>query len=126
MSQSNLLEAAKSIRPFLPQLLNEQAQKVDQQLADFIIRYQEGEQVENQIISLLASYDATRQWMREFLGVDAALARSKGYSPLPGIPKIDAPRYACPEGDYIWHHIDSSDPIPTCPTHNCPLIRNEV
>lgn len=125
MPQSNLLEAAKSIRPFLPQLLNEQAQEVDQQLADLILRCQAGELLENQITSLLASHDATRQWMREFLDSDAALTRSKGFNPLPGIPNIDAPRYVCPEGDYIWHHIDSSDPIPICPTHHCSLRRGE-
>ena len=125
MSLTKLLEAAKTIRPFLPQLLDDQAQEMDQQLADLIIRCQAGEPLENQITSLLAGHNSTRKWMREYLDTDASQTRSRGYNPLPGIPKIDAPRYVCPEGDYIWHHIDSSDPIPECPTHNCPLRRDE-
>lgn len=125
MPESNILEAAKSIRQFLPDLLGEQAPAVDHQLAELIIRHQAGEPMENQVTSLLASHSSTRQWMRNFLGADAEQTRSLGYNPLPGIPTIDAPRYACPQGDYLWHHIDSSDRIPLCPTHHCPLILDE-
>lgn len=125
MPESTILEAAKSIRQFLPDLLGEQAPEVDHQLADLLNRHQAGEPMENQVTNLLASHPPTREWMYNFLAADAVQTRSLGYNPLPGIPKIDAPRYVCPQGDYIWHHIDSSDPIPACPTHHCPLIRDE-
>lgn len=126
MSQSTILKAAKTIRQFLPQLLGEQAEAVDQELADLIIRCQAGEPLENQITNLLASHDATRKWMRDFMANGSPPpTRGPGYehNQLPGLAFVGAPKYVCPHGDYIWHHIDSSDPIPTCPTHDCPLVR---
>jgi hypothetical protein len=129
MSQLNILEAAKTIRQFLPTLLGSEASEVDQQLADLIIRCQAGETLENQITSLLASHNDTKRWMLEHKEVFSTNAtRGLGGEQnhqLPGVAFVSAPRYVCPEGDYIWHHIDSSDPIPICPTHNCPLRRDE-
>ena len=125
MSLENILEAAKSIRQFLPTLVGEQSSDFDQQLADLINRHQAGEPLDNQITHLLASHPETCKWMRDFLGMESVQTQRGGYTPLPGFPNIDAPRYICPHNDYIWHHIDSSDPIPYCPTHNCPLVKDE-
>ncbi|NEZ55825.1 hypothetical protein [Adonisia turfae] len=125
MLSAKILEAAKIIRQFLPNLLESQASEFDQQLADLINRHQAGEPLVNQITSLLASNSETCKWMHDFLGTDSTRTRGGEFSPLPGLPNIDAPRYVCPENDYIWHHIDGSDPIPNCPTHNCALVRDE-
>lgn len=122
MSSAPILEAAKSIRQFLPSLLEGQASEFDQQLSDLLNRHQAGEPLDNQITSLLASNPETRKWMRDFLNT---VRGNNGFNRLPGITSISAPRYSCPHGDYIWHHIDSSDPIPLCPTHHCPLVRDE-
>ncbi len=122
MRPSNLLKAATSIRQFLPELLGEKASEVDEQLANLLVRCQDGEPLENQITSLLASHETTRQWMRDFLAPDAARTRNRGYSSLPGIASVSAPKYVCPEGDYIWYCLDSNGPIPLCPTHHIPLV----
>ncbi|NEZ66348.1 hypothetical protein D0962_26915 [Leptolyngbyaceae cyanobacterium CCMR0082] len=125
MLSAKILEAAKTIRQFLPNLLEGQASEFDQQLAALINRHLAGEPLGNQITSLLASNPETRKWMRDFLSIDSGQTRGGVFNPLPGLPNIDAPRYICPEKDYIWHHIDSSDPIPRCPTHNFSLVRDE-
>ena len=123
----DILEAAKSIRPFLPGLLNHQAQEVDNQLADLINRHNAGEPLENKIAELLATHDPTREWMRQFLDSKhpANVTKGLGFNPLPGISAPGAPKYVCPQGDYIWPQIDISDPIPPCPTHNIPLVLSE-
>ena len=127
MPQLTLLEAAKSIRQFLPKLLEEDAPEMDRKLAELINTHQPSTVLNNQIISLLSSHDATRQWMRDAMAQDTSgrVSRGPGYEqnqPL-GLAFVGAPKYVCPHGDYIWHHIDSSDTIPNCPTHDCPLER---
>lgn len=122
----DLLEAAKSIRPFLSKLLEENAEEMDRHLAELIARCQAGEHQENQIAELLASRDATRKWMAEFLKNDGRQEAIRNYSPLPGaVGSVGAPKYICPEGDYIWYRLDSSDPIPLCPTHQILLVLAE-
>jgi hypothetical protein len=121
----DLLEAAKTIRPFLPKLLGENAEEMDRHLAELIARCQAGEHQENQIAELLASQDAAREWMAEFLKSDGRQETTRSYAPLPGIGSVRAPKYICPEGDYIWYRLYSSDPIPRCPTHQIPLVPAE-
>ncbi|PSN14178.1 hypothetical protein C7293_12765 [filamentous cyanobacterium CCT1] len=122
MYQSDeLLEAAKTIRPFLPDLLGQNAEEMDHQLAELITRCQAGEPQENQIAALLAHEAPTREWMAEFLSTDQALKGTRGWERLPGISAPGAPKYACPKGDYIWYRLDVSDLIPSCPTHKIPL-----
>ena len=45
------------------------------------------------------------------------------YSPVPGdVQPPDAPRYACPKGDYLWFRRHVGQPIRHCPTHRLPLV----
>ncbi len=113
-----LLEAAKSIRPFLEELLDSEAYAVDAQLANLIARYNMGESVDDLIIQLLHSYDETREWIEQFFEDSP-----KRFSSLPGDPTVpSAPKYDCPLGkDYTWYRFDSSEPIPICPTHKIKL-----
>jgi hypothetical protein len=122
---ADILEAAKTIRPFLPELLEQNATEMDRQLALLIARCQADERQENQIAELLASQDATREWMAAFLDADSLREATRGFNPLPGFAALGASKYVCPEGDYIWHHLDISDPIPLCPTHQLPLVPAE-
>ena len=115
-SSAELLVAAKTIRPFLPDLLDQDtAEDMDRQLAALITGCQAGQPQENKIADLLSREAPTREWMARFLATDLTVVR--GWERLPGISAPGAPKYICPEGDYIWYRLDSSEPIPVCPTH---------
>ncbi|MBW4661059.1 MAG: hypothetical protein KME15_20480 [Drouetiella hepatica Uher 2000/2452] len=124
----DILEAARSIRPFLAEQLEaEAAARVDLQLADLLARANAGETVDNLILELLAETDSTREWMFAFLQKQAlpesTRESTKGFNPLPGQGSaIAAPKYVCPEGDYIWYRPRVGVEPPLCPTHNVPLV----
>lgn len=111
----DVLEGARSIRPYLPELLGPEAVQVDQKLANLLAEAKAEKQVDKQILELLKSYNATRNWLAEFLSPKQV---SKGYQRLPGSSQaISAQKYVCPEGDYIWYQRSVGMPAPTCPTH---------
>ena len=44
------------------------------------------------------------------------------YSGLPGEPSpIQADKFRCPYGDYVWYRPEVGVPIRRCPTHHCAL-----
>ncbi|OUC13654.1 MAG: hypothetical protein B0A82_16135 [Alkalinema sp. CACIAM 70d] len=111
----DVLEGARCIRPYLPDLLGAAAVECDRQLADLLAQAQQGQAVDGQILTLLKSHPKTLQWLKEFL---ASKASSKGYEPLPGSSgAIAAQKYVCPQGDYVWYQRSAGIPVPTCPTH---------
>lgn len=114
-SPEDVLECARSIRPFLPELLGAEATRIDQQLADLLAQLQAGEAVDIQILELLKSNPDTFQWIREFLGTKSV---SRGYERLPGgSGAVSAQKYICPQGDYIWYRRSAGISVPVCPTH---------
>ncbi len=116
-----VLEGARSIRPYLTQLLGLDAEKVDKELAALLAQAKSGQKVDDRILELLKSYKATRDWMAEFLSPQQI---SKGYQRLAGSSQATPmPKYVCPEGDdYDWYLHAVGDAIPTCPTHGVQLV----
>lgn len=115
----DVLEGARSIRPFLPELVGAESEQVDQQLAGLLDKAKAGQQVDQQILEILKSRPKTKSWMAEFLASEQV---SKGYQGPPGKSgAVSMPRYACPERDYIWYQRIAGTPVPSCPTHNCEL-----
>lgn len=117
---TDLLEAARSIRPLLPKLLEAEAVPVDQQLADLLNQSTTGERTTAAaILDLLQSKPPTQAWLKDFLRDP----QRGGYQPLPGMPALQpATKYVCPLGnDYTWYQ-DGSEPVPFCPTHLVPLV----
>lgn len=111
-----ILESARSIRPYLPELTGVGADCVDRQLAELLAKANAGESVHIEILDLLKSDPATRAWTAEFLSPQPV---SKGFVRLPGNSgAVAAQKYACPQGDYIWYRRSVSIPIPVCPTHH--------
>lgn len=116
----DILEGGRSIRPFLPELLGNDAVQVDNQLAELLAQAKAEQQVDQQILEILKSYPDTRDWMAEFLSEQQV---SKGFEALPGKGQpISAPKYICPEGDYVWYRRVVGATIPTCPTHGVLLV----
>jgi len=111
----DILEGTRSIRPFLPELLGDDAVQVDRQVAELLAQAKAGQQVHEQILELLKSYPDTRTWMAEFLSETQV---SKGFDRLTdqGQP-ISGSKYTCPEADYVWYRRVVGETVPTCPTH---------
>lgn len=110
-----MLECARSIRPFLPELLASEAEQFDLQLAEFLAQAKTGQQVDAQILALLKSHPKTKQWSAEFLSPKQV---PKGFDRLPGnMGSVSAQKYVCPQGDYVWYRRSVGIPIPVCPSH---------
>lgn len=126
-SPEEILEAARSIRPYLAQLLNpEEAQTMDEQLAELLAQVpEESTNVSEQIIKLLSSQETTREWVKKFLEDKLLPEIEKAYqptlSPHPSSPISGLVKYACPYGDYVWYQRQVGEPIPICPTHEVTL-----
>ena len=110
-----VLECARSIRPFLPELLGTEAEPFDRQLAELLAQANPGQQVDDQILELLKSHAKTRQWAAEFLSPKEV---TRGFDRLPGnMGSVSAQKYVCPQGDYVWYRRSVGIPIPICPSH---------
>lgn len=117
-----ILEAARSIRPYLSELLNSQeAQTFDLKLAQLLAQSpQNPKDVSKYILKKLASDPKTQKWIKDFLKTKLPPEIKKSYQP-PLSPKplsiSGVVKYACPFGDYIWYQRQVGEPIPNCPTH---------
>jgi hypothetical protein len=121
ISIDELIEAARTIRPVLPTLLDaETAQHVDQQLAELLNQPQvNNRDTARQILSLLQSYDTTETWLVNFSNTGL---EQKTIS-LGGDPASSfAIQYICPVGNDFKVYQEVNEDIPLCPTHLVPLV----
>ncbi|MBA3922099.1 MAG: hypothetical protein H0X31_10530 [Nostocaceae cyanobacterium] len=99
-----------------------EAEAIDRQLADLLAQANTRQPIENLILELLAAQDATREWLSNFLQDKQQPEHLRTFSPLPGQSSIvNAAKFVCPQGDYIWYRPRVSVEPPLCPTHNQPL-----
>lgn len=126
-SPEEIFEAARSIRPYLAQLLNpEAAQTMDEQLSELLAQIQqEPTTVSQRILKLLSSQENTREWIKKFLQDKVLPEIEKSYQPTLSpnpTPVSGLIKYACPiNGDYVWYQRQVGEPIPNCSTHKIPL-----
>jgi hypothetical protein len=125
----DILDVARTIRPYLPELVGAEADSYDRELADLLAEARGGRDVGDQLVAVLTRSAAAHAWAARVLESDRHLPpelqqiRERGYQPLPGPGEpVDAERYECPEGDYVWYRISVSAPVPICPTHKSPLV----
>jgi len=113
-----ILDCARTIRPFLPELVSaEMVQLMDGQLATLLAKAKAGEAVTADILEVLKSQPDVRSWAGEFLSPES-VPKGVGDAQLPGrVGAIAAPRYVCPEGDFVWYRRSLGTPIPKCPSH---------
>ena len=125
-----ILEVARSIRPYLPRLIGAQAGHCDRRLVELLQEAAAGADVEEAILELLARQPATHSWAASTLDDErhrppdlqaARGAASRGFSPLPnpyGADLVDAERYVCPvDGNFVWWRVWVGVPVPECPDH---------
>jgi hypothetical protein len=126
-----ILEVARSIRPYLPGLIGDEAPEVDRGLVDLLNGAAAGADVGEAVLELLMFRPATHTWAASVLAdeqhrppsVRAAQERSakRGFSPLPnpyGGDPVDAEKYVCPvDGNFVWWRTGVGEPVPQCPDH---------
>ncbi|GLW25554.1 hypothetical protein DI270_013020 [Microbispora triticiradicis] len=120
----SVVDLAKAIRPELPALLGAEAEEVDTALGRLLARSTE---VEQEILTLLQRWPATREWAYSYLGQthDGGL-RDPGaaYYPLTGTGGVvHSETYVCPECDHRWRRRAVGQAVPACPEHGKPLVR---
>jgi hypothetical protein len=127
------LEAARSIRPYLNDLVGPaRAVTLDRRIADELAGPGERTATARRLRTLLAEDNDTAWFLNRVLG-DKPLYRPPYHQPTyrrdivspagdAGLVKAD--RYACPGGDYVWYRPELGIPVPTCPTHDIPLNRS--
>jgi hypothetical protein len=115
-----LIEAARAVRRYLPDLLGERAQAVDAQLVE-LLRAGDRAGLEE----LFGSTESLLDWVAGFVetGLPPEVAplreRGAGYQPLlgPGIAQAP-PRFECPVDHlYVWYRVDPGEEIPVCRDH---------
>ena len=110
-----ILTAAQKIQPKIPLLLKEDtAQEFTQTLLTLIEQVNTGQSTSLDLKEHLTEFKETRQWFLEHFPAptDDPL---RIYDPLAGSgTPIAYPRFKCPDCDYTWSQIESSDAIPSC------------
>ena len=125
MTPEDILETARTIGPYLPDLVGAEAETVQVALATYLAKAQAGEAVDNDILELLAQRDATREWARQFLQDKVPPLVTRSYDPLAGsVSFVDANTFVCPvDGcDYVWYRPKVGMTPPNCPIHNVTLV----
>jgi hypothetical protein len=126
-----ILDAARTIRPELPVLLENEpavdAAELDALIAALLGRAEQGESVDNSVLSLLAATDPTREWLRSYLDAeekDERLEAMRSFRRPAGNPDpIVAQRYVCPvDGQTAWYKQFEGEEIPLCVDHNVRLV----
>lgn len=137
-----ILETARSIRPYLPELVGPGASEFDRQLVELIkaapVRASDQDEdadraLAARVLALLTSTPATHAWAATVLADEEQLppqvrrlrsrtaAAEGGYASLPnphGGDAVAAQKYVCPvDGAFVWWRISAGDPVRTCPDH---------
>lgn len=121
----DVLEAARVIRPYLPNLLGAEAETVDRALSELLARAESGEAVDNSILELLAERDATREWANQYLKDKMPPPVMRSFDPLAGsVSVIDANTFVCevPGCPRIWYRPKAGIEPPPCQEHQISLV----
>lgn len=127
-----IMEVARSIRPYLDDLIGAHAEEIDGQLAMLLERGRAGDEVDDAIIDLLNGSPRTRDWSASMLGdpdlrppelqtVTEKVGTQPGFSGLAnayGGGVVSAAKFVCPvDGAYAWWRPAVGRPVPNCPDH---------
>ena len=129
-----VIEAARAIRPYLGRLVDSPAAaELDRHLADALNDGSDRPATACRLRILLDGQEDTAWFLAEVLA-DVPRCRppyhqSRYRQRQTGIPApagdpgpVDAARYTCPQGDWVWYRPDVGTPVPACGTHHIRLI----
>jgi hypothetical protein len=125
MASGVFFEAGRVIRPYLPELLVEEAPDFEARLLE-LLKASDQAETEAKLADLFQTNDATHTWVASFIetrvppDLAGPLERSTdgGYDELKG-EIVAAPQgYACPVDKlFVWYRVEVSQPVPECPDH---------
>jgi len=123
------IDAARKVRPYLTDLVEERSSDFDTRIAELLEQHSRGADVTESLRLVFESDESLQEWLAEFsddptrIPPEFQSVRSAGYDPLPGHGNvIPPPQWICPLGnDYVVYQ-HSSDPAPQCPTHQVALV----
>jgi hypothetical protein len=128
MDDEDILEAARTIRSVLPDMPGvDNPIAIDAALASALLKRDvDAARAE------LWRQRVTRRWSTEFvrLGLPPELVVEQtrsGAAPPPGHGGVvAAPRFRCPQGDYVWYRRTAVQPLPICPTHGVRVVPGQA
>jgi hypothetical protein len=120
----DLLEVARVIRSYLPDLVGSEAGSYDERIAGLLAAARSGEKVDEELAAVLQQRSAMHVWAARVLQdelhrpPDLQPAFELGFEPLPGAASpVQAAKYCCPEHDFVWWRRSAGQAVPSCPTH---------
>jgi hypothetical protein len=126
----DVVDVARIVRSYLPELVGDQAGVYDVQLRALLDRVIEGQDVGDELYSVLTRSQTVHDWVAQVLGNHEHLppelqpVAELEYQALPGLRSPpDAQRYVCPvDGNYVWFRPFVGVPIPQCMDHAVVLV----
>jgi hypothetical protein len=127
-----IMEVARSIRPYLNDLVGARAEEFDGQVTVLLKRGRAGDDVDDAVIDVLNGSPRTRDWVASMLadpelrppelqGITEKSGTEPGYSALAnpyGGGVVSAAKFICPvDGNYAWWRPAVGRPVPYCPDH---------
>jgi hypothetical protein len=121
----DILKAARSIRPYLVDLLDPTtAAQLDQHLAELLAQAEHNPSTAIQIQQQLREHATTRDWAKKFLEDKQFADVHRTYDRFVGDPSsVHAATFKCPQCNHTWARQRVGIEPPPCPTHNIPLER---
>jgi hypothetical protein len=120
----DILEVARVIRPYLPDLVGSEAPAYDEHIAGLIAAAQTGHDVSDDLTAVFQRSAEVHAWAAQVLQddqhrpPDLQVTLELGFEPLPGEGgPVQADKYCCPNGDCTWWRRYAGQPIPSCPSH---------
>lgn len=129
-----LFAAARAVRPFLEDLVPQEAAAVDRELAAALLSSDPDDARLDGIQSVFAGHQSLTDWIAQFLAANSTppevvevvtrLAAGAAYQNLAGDPAPQpGTRFVCPNGDYVRHVLRRGQTIKPCPTCGLSLVQ---
>lgn len=117
-----ILEAARVLRSYLPDLIGDEAEAVDAGLASAVAAQKPDMISAADIVELVRTDPRTRKWMDEYLDAEdenTRMAVLRTFSQPSGNPDpIPSQKYVCPiDCDTVWYRQFAGQDIPICETN---------
>jgi hypothetical protein len=124
MDERLALWLARAIRPHLRDLLGDQADDVDGDLARLLERSEKGRAVKPDVLRVIDRHEATREWADRLLAVGYGDLAVPETGPVQYIPPS---RWVCPrfaECGTEFLRYSAGELVPPCPVHAIDLVQD--